>query len=145
MAFITKTFRMIAILLIAVYFLTGGVMHFLKPDLFVAIMPPYLPNHLELVWASGLFEIFGAIGILIPRTRFLAGYGLMALTLAVSPANVHMAMNPHLFPDVPVTMLYLRLALQLFLLWLIWFAFGGVRSANKEADAPDANFYGSEN
>ena len=126
---ITRILRLASILLIAVYFLGGGVTHFTNPDFFVAIMPPYLPYHLELVWISGAFEILGALGLLLTRTRLMAGYGLIALTIAVTPANVHMAMNPDLFPDVPVTFLYGRLVLQLFLLWLIWFSIGKERAA----------------
>jgi len=126
---ITRIFRLSSILLIAAYFLGGGVTHFTNPDFFVAIMPPYLPYHLELVWISGAFEILGALGLLLTRTRLMVGYGLIALTIAVTPANVHMAMNPDFFPDVPVTFLYGRLALQLFLLWLIWFSIGKEREA----------------
>lgn len=137
MELIVKTFRMIAIVVIAVYFLGGGVAHFTNPEFFTAIMPPWLPYHFELVLISGLFEIIGAIGLLIPKTRLWAGIGLIALTLAVSPANVHMAMNPELFPDIPVAMLYGRLVLQLFLLWLIWFSTGGVRAARHEEEIYD--------
>ncbi|MGB4055321.1 MAG: DoxX family protein, partial [Porticoccaceae bacterium] len=52
------------------------------------------------------------IGVLIPRLRSLAGLGLVALLIAVYPANIHMALNPQLFPDIPVVALYVRLALQ---------------------------------
>jgi len=93
-------------------------------------MPPYLPYHLELVWVSGGFEILGATGLLLNRTRLLAGYGLIALTIAVTPANIHMAMNPDLFPDVSETLLYLRLVLQVLLLWLIWFSFSNERAVS---------------
>lgn len=123
--------RLVAILLVAAYFLFGGVMHFINADFFVAIMPPYLPYHLEIVWISGVFEILGALGLLLPRTRLLAGYGLIALTVAVTPANIHMAMNPDLFPDVPLAFLYIRLLLQLLLLWLIWYSFGDARVARR--------------
>lgn len=132
---LSKIGRAGAILLVAAYFLFGGITHFTNPDFFVAIMPPYLPYHLEIVWVSGAFEILGAIGLLLPQTRLLAGYGLIALTLAVTPANVHMAMNPDLFPDVEVSFLYGRLVAQVFLLWLIWFSFGGARQARRAAKA----------
>lgn len=126
-----KILRIAAVILVALYFLIGGVTHFTSPEFFVAIMPPYLPYHLEIVWISGVFEILGGLGLLIPRTRLLAGYGLIALTIAVSPANIHMAMNPNLFPDVSSALLYFRLVLQLFLLWLIWFSFGAERGARR--------------
>jgi uncharacterized membrane protein len=119
-----------AILLVAAYFLFGGISHFTNSDFFIEIMPPYLPYHLEIVWISGAFEILGGLGILLPKTRAMAGYGLIALTIAVTPANIHMAMNPELFPDVPVALLYVRLLLQVLLLWLIWFSFSRERAAS---------------
>ena len=128
-----KVARFFAIILVAIYFGGGGVKHFTDPEFFLVIMPPYLPYHLELVWISGFFEVVGAIGLLIPRTRLLAGLGLIVLTLAVTPANIHMAMNPEMFPDVSVSLLYGRLVLQVFLLWLIWFSTGGVRERRRGA------------
>jgi len=126
-------FRSIAILLVAAFFLLGGINHFINPDFFVSIMPPYLPYHLEIVWISGAFEILGALGLLLPRARLMAGYGLIALTIAVTPANIHMALNPELFPDVPLVALYVRLVLQVLLLWLIWYSFGEARAARRAA------------
>ena len=67
---------------------------------------------MSLVYISGVFEIMGGIGVLIPRFRALAGLGLVALLVAVYPANLYMAYNPDLFPHIPVTALYVRLALQ---------------------------------
>ena len=127
----SKIARAVAILLVAAYFLYGGISHFTNPNFFVAIMPPYLPYHLEIVWISGAFEILGGLGILLTRTRLMTGLGLIALTLAVTPANIHMAMNPDLFPDVPVVALYVRLVLQVVLLWVIWFSTSGVRAARR--------------
>jgi len=75
-------------------------------------MPPWIPAHLELVYLSGVFEVMGGVGVLIPRFRALAGAGLVALLVAVYPANLYMAFNPELFPDIPVAALYVRLALQ---------------------------------
>lgn len=130
---ITRVFRVLAILLVAAYFLIGGITHFTNTGFYTAIMPPYVPYHLEVVWISGGFEILGAAGLLLNRTRLLAGYGLIALTIAVTPANIYMAMNPDLFPDVPVMFLYLRLVLQVLLLWLIWFSFGKERGGGTVA------------
>ena len=125
----TKIFRVLAISFVVAWFLIGGVTHFTNAEAFLAIMPPYLPYHLEIVWVSGAFEVLGAIGLLLARTRLAAGIGLIVLTIAVTPANVYMAMNPDLFPDMGVTALYGRLAFQVFFLWLIWFSTGGVRAA----------------
>ena len=76
------------------------------------------PLHLEAVYLSGLFEILGGVGVLIARTRSIAGWGLLALLIAVYPANIYMALTPETFPDIPLFALYFRLALQfLFFYW----------------------------
>lgn len=131
MQFLTTVLRFLAIILVAGFFIGGGVTHFTNAEFFVSIMPPYLPYHLELVWISGIFELLGAVGLLIPRTRLLAGYGLIALALAVFPANIHMAMNPELFPQAEPIMYYLRLPLQFILIGIIWFGIGKERAARK--------------
>lgn len=76
------------------------------------------PLHLEAVYLSGLFEILGGVGVLIARTRSIAGWGLLVLLIAVYPANIYMALTPEAFPDIPLFVLYFRLALQfLFFYW----------------------------
>lgn len=110
------------LLVIAAFFIGGGIAHFVIDDFFVAIMPDYLPYHWELVIISGVFEIVGALALLVPRFRLLAGYGLMLLVLAVYPANINMALHPERFPDIPLWTLYLRLPFQLVFLWFIWWA-----------------------
>jgi len=115
--------KKIALLLLAVFFIGAGVNHFLSPDFYTAIMPPYLPWHRELVALSGVFELLGGVAVLIPALRSLAGWGLVALLLAVFPANVHMAVHPGPYVEggVPLWGLYARLPLQLvFLVWAWW-------------------------
>ncbi len=113
--------KRVALLALVPFFVGAGIGHFLNADFFVAIMPPYLPAHLELVYLSGVFEILGGIAVLIPRLRVLAGWGLILLLLAVYPANIHMTVNPELFPDVSTAALYARLPMQfLFLAWAYW-------------------------
>ena len=126
-----KISRALAITFVAAWFLFGGISHFTNAEFFVAIMPPYLPYHLELVWISGVLEVIGAIALVVPRTRVEAGIGLILLTIAVTPANIHMAMNPELFPDADVTGLYGRLVFQVIFLWIIWFSMGGARAARR--------------
>jgi len=101
------------LLLLSIFFTYAGIDHLVSPDFYVSIMPPWIPAHLELVYLSGVFEVMGGVGVLIPRFRALAGAGLVALLVAVYPANLYMAFNPELFPDIPVAALYVRLALQL--------------------------------
>ena len=104
------------------WFTIGGVAHFTSTAKFVAIMPPYMPLHLEAVYLSGVFEILGAMGLIFARTRRMAGLGLIALTILVTPANVHMWLNSELFPTVPPLALLVRLPIQLALIVCIWWA-----------------------
>ena len=112
--------RYLAKLFVFAWFFIGGVTHFVKPDLFLRIMPPYIPLPLAAVYISGVFEILGAIGLWIMPIRNLAGYGLMLLTIAVTPANIYMLQQSDIFSDVPYWALVARLPFQLILIWLIW-------------------------
>ena len=113
-------FLLLARLFVFAWFFIGGVVHFAKPNLFVRIVPPYVPYALAAVFISGAFELLGAIGLWIKQTRSLAGYGLMLLTIAVTPANVYMLQHANVFSEVPYWALVARLPLQLLLIWLIW-------------------------
>ena len=100
--------------LFGIFFTAAGILHFVKPHWYEAIMPDYLPAHRELVYASGLAEIAGGLGTLHPRTREAASWWSIATLLAVFPANVHMALNPDDFKQVPggAAALYARLPIQ---------------------------------
>ena len=128
--------RRFALLGLGVFFVAAGVNHFLSTDFYVPMMPPYLPAHLELVYLSGFFEILGGILVLVPRTRALAGWGLIAVLVAIFPANVHMALSPELFPDMPVFALYARLPFQVvFFAWAYWATRPEVREAAEQRAA----------
>ena len=100
-----------------------GVSHFTDPEPFVEIMPPPLaPWALELVYWSGVFEILGGVGLLVERTRRLAGWGVLALLVAVYPANIYMAVEGVGFAGLepnPVA-LWLRLPLQFVFMAVTW-------------------------
>jgi uncharacterized membrane protein len=110
--------------LLAAFIVTAGVLHFANPIPFVKIVPPYLPYPLELVYISGFFEILGGIGLLIPMVSQAAAWGLIALFIAVFPANINMAVNQiHLdgIPDSPF-LYWARLPLQaVLILWAWWY------------------------
>jgi uncharacterized membrane protein len=89
-----------------------GAMHFKAERFFTAIVPKSLPNPKALVYVSGVAEFAGGVGVLIPRTRRLAGKGLIALLVAVFPANVNMAVNAERFKRFPAWSLWARLPLQ---------------------------------
>ncbi len=106
------------------FMVTLGALHFARPEPFVAIMPEALPAHLALVYVSGVFEILGGLGLILPRTRRFAAWGLILLFLAVFPANINAAVNhlPMNGKVVPAWTLWARLPFQLVLVaWAYWF------------------------
>lgn len=116
--------------LLGLFFVVAGVLHFVFMPSYVAVMPPWLPWHRALVIVSGLCEIAGGLGVLWPRTRRWAGYGLIALCVAVLPANVQMLLDAQAAPAAYVStvwlaLLWLRLPLQGLLMFWIWRATRG--------------------
>ena len=105
-----------------VWFFVGGIMHFVATATEARIVPPYIPWPMAAVLVSGVFELLGAFGLIAPITRKTAGIGLFVLTLAVTPAHFYMLQRPDLFPSVPIWALWLRLPIQVALLWLIWWS-----------------------
>jgi uncharacterized membrane protein len=103
------------------WFFIGGIMHFVATATEARIVPPWMPWPVAAVLVSGVLELLGAVGILLPSTRRAAGIGLFLLTLAVTPAHIYMLQRPDLFP-VPVWALWLRLPVQAALLWLIFWS-----------------------
>ena len=110
--------RRIGVILVFLWFLFGGVAHFSLTEVEMRIVPPAIPWPRAAVLISGVFELLGAIGILIPATRRAAGIGLFLLTIAVTPANVYMLQHAELF-NVPRWALIVRLPFQAVLLALI--------------------------
>ena len=106
--------------LAVIFFALAGVMHFLNAETYLEFMPPYFPNPRLLVALSGLAEIAGGIGLLIPRLRRAAGWGLIALLIAVFPANIYMAQHPERF-HIASWILWARLPLQAVFVWWVWF------------------------
>ena len=107
----------------AIFYVVAGTLYFIKPEIYLRIVPPYIPWHLAMVRASGALEILGGLGLLVPRTRQAAAWSLIALLVAVVPANIYMATNP-----VDAGVLFIapiirwgRLAVQpLLVFWLLW-------------------------
>ena len=106
--------------LLGATFVTTGVLHFVRPRVFEAIVPDYLPAHRELVYASGAAEIAGGAGVLFSKTARPAGWWLIATLLAVFPANVEMAMRAERFKQFPEWALWARLPLQGVLIAWAW-------------------------
>jgi uncharacterized membrane protein len=114
--------------LAAVFYTLAGTLHFLRPAMYLRIMPPYIPWDVPLVYISGAAEIAGGLGLLVPRLRRKAAWGLVILLIAVFPANVYMATDQiqptsTLLTSTPLTKVVLwgRLPLQAVLIWwVLW-------------------------
>ena len=106
-----------------VFYVVAGANHFLNPDFYMPMMPPYLPLHRQLVLLSGIAEVVLGIGVLVPATRRAAAWGLILLLVAVFPANIHIALH-----DVPLggaahgagVLNWVRLPLQAVLIAWAW-------------------------
>lgn len=95
----------------------SGINHFLMPDFYLDMMPPFLPFPLALIYFSGIIEfLFGGM-LQIEKTRRLVSLGVIFLFAAIFPANIYMAMTPQNFPNVPVVLSYLRLPMQFILMY----------------------------
>ena len=117
--------------LLAFFMTSAGILHFVNPGQFVRIVPDCLPAPLALVYVSGFFEILGGVGLLIPALIRPAAWGLIALYLAVFPANLNMALHDIPFGETPAprSVLWLRLPVQLVLIaWAFWYT----RKPNKK-------------
>jgi len=114
-------FRPLTLGLFALAFTAIGVLHFVRPEPFVQIVPPFLPWPLGLVYISGVFEILGGLGLLIPKVRLWAAWGLIALLVAVFPANIYHAVANVPLAGEQASLAYhiIRLPMQLVLIaWL---------------------------
>ncbi len=108
--------------ILSIIFVMAGIYHFINPSIYLRIMPPYLPAHLFLIYLSGFFQIVLGVLLVVPNFTRRAAWVLIALLIAVFPANIYMAMNTQLFPEINPLLIWLRLPLQLlFLAWAFWF------------------------
>ncbi len=107
--------------LLALFFIVAGSLHFLFPAPYIRIVPPFLPLPRLLVLISGIAEIAGGVGLLIPQFQRAAAYGLALLLLAVFPANIYMAVAQVQFPGLLGTpwAQWLRLPLQIPIIWWV--------------------------
>jgi Predicted membrane protein len=102
-----------------VLYIAAGINHFLNADFYLRMMPRPFPYPMLAVELSGIAEVALGIGVLIHVTRKWCAYGIILLLIAIFPANINMALHPHLW-DIPEWMLYARLPLQFVLMWWAW-------------------------
>ncbi len=112
----------VSTVILGLFFVFAGAMHFVIPGSYEHIVPAWLPNAHLIVQLSGVAELLGGIGVLLPQTRRAAGIGLIALLIAVFPANVEMLRQSidAGAPFVAQAALWLRLPLQPVLIWWVW-------------------------
>jgi uncharacterized membrane protein len=113
---------MIGRTILAALFLFSGLLHFIVSQMYMRIVPPYLPRHLVLVYMSGAAEILGGLGLIITATRHAAAWGLVALLIAAWPANIYMATAHVPFPGIMGQnwAQWLRVPLQIPLIYWAW-------------------------
>ena len=85
--------KTISIIIMTLFYIGAGINHFINPDWFVRIVPPILPFKITIVYISGIFEVILGCLLIFPKTRFIAGWGLILLLLAVYPANIYVALT----------------------------------------------------
>lgn len=107
---------------LALFFIAAGANHFIMPEIYLGMMPRWVPAPEAANAISGVAEILGGLGVLVPATRRWAGWGLLALLIAVFPANVHVALEGKMpGTSLSPTALWLRLPFQvLFAGWVWW-------------------------
>jgi uncharacterized membrane protein len=108
---------------LAVMFFVTASAHFnsMRADL-VRMVPAGVPNAELMVTVTGICEVLGAIGLLIPRTRRVAAAALVVMLIAVLPANIHAARSALTLDGAPVTPLWPRIGLQIVFIALLWWA-----------------------
>tara|TARA_B100000674_G_scaffold223700_1_gene183521 strand:+ start:813 stop:1190 length:378 start_codon:yes stop_codon:yes gene_type:complete len=120
-----KTLKNIVLVVMSIFYVNVGIKHFLEPEWFLYIIPPYLNSiGLELVYLSGFFEIFLGLLLLFKKYRKYACYALIILLIAVYPANIYLAFNEapqKLINITPFMASWVRLPLQFVLIGLAYY------------------------
>ena len=111
------------IIISSIFYVIVGIKHFIEPEYFLSIVPPYLPYHLELVYISGLFEILFGLLILFPKYRHYGAIGLILLLIAVFPANIYLAQSKEAQEAIGATqeIATWRLPIQGVLIWIAYY------------------------
>lgn len=108
--------------LLGVLMVLAGVVHFVNPEPYLMMMPDYLPWHEALVFISGVFEVLLGVALFVPKARSLAGWGLIALFIAILPANIYMASEGIQPPGLEMspTAAWIRVAFQAVFIYWAW-------------------------
>lgn len=115
-----RHWRLAGLVVVFAWFMLGGVGHFALTEMFTSVAPPYVPYPREVVWATGICEIVGALALLSTRLRRVAGLALIVFAICVTPVHVEMLLHPERYPKLGEAVLWLRLLAQPVLIWIIW-------------------------
>ena len=117
-----KLQKSILIVISSIFYTIVGVKHFIEPDYFLSIIPPYLPFHIELVYISGFFEILFGLMILFPKYRYYGSIGLIFLLIAIFPANIYLAQSKEAQEAIGASqqIAIWRLPIQGILIWIAY-------------------------
>ncbi len=116
----------IGLYLMGLFYVVAGINHYVHPAMYLAVMPPYIPWPLGMVYVTGIAEVLGGIGVMIPdgfvfsRTRAGAAWGVVALLICIWPVHINMCLHPGMFPGVPLWAIWVRLPLQIPLIAWAW-------------------------
>jgi uncharacterized membrane protein len=130
-----SSWREAGLIAVVILFLFTGSTHFtaMKHD-YAAMLPGFVPMKVSIIHITGALQILGAVGLLVPRTRRLAGLGLALLLVAMFPGNVYAALNEVPFRGEPPTPLWLRAPMQLLFIGMIWWA--SINRPSKNVEQP---------
>ena len=117
-----KLQKSILIIISSIFYTIVGIKHFIEPDYFLSIIPPYLPFHIELVYISGFFEILFGLMILFPKYRYYGSIGLILLLIAIFPANIYLAQSKEAQEAIGASqqITIWRLPMQGILIWIAY-------------------------
>jgi uncharacterized membrane protein len=123
--------RIIVRITLAALFIAAGTLHLVNPEVFEPVMPPFIPFPYPCIMISGVFELMGGLGLLVPffpAVTWLTRWGLVLLLIAVFPVNIYMAFYPevlHFSFKIPLWVLWARLPLQFGLIWAVLWCTAG--------------------
>jgi len=115
-----SAWRMWGRVLVVVWFLVGGIGHFVLTSMFTSVVPPYVPFAREMVYFTGVCEIAGALAVLYKPWRHIAGWALIALTICVTPVHIEMLIEGEKYARLGPAVLWGRLLFQPVFIWIIW-------------------------
>ena len=123
-----KWLKLGLLVVMAASYIYGGIRHFLDPQFYLGIMPPYIPAQQATVALSGVAELVLGGLVLVPQTRRWAAWGIILMLLAFLPVHVHMVVNNHLYPEISTAFLWARFPIQaLLVVWAWWYTIGSKR------------------